>query len=364
MAHKNHLPFEAAEALSTAFSKHLRPLSLLSLFSLYLALLIDTSIRFRAKQRSEAMSFQNATTEPRFGASIEPLSEVPTGDDDAASSTTKRPWDPYTGESTPVWSQQKHQSVSHTLPPHSSQHEYELPYKNHVQNDVTNPHRMMEEEVPTSENHVCKRMRYTSGDFSVGLPQDASEAFVSPAFQCRFEEHSAGQESVTEEQPSQPEPVVWWKQRRPRPRLYVRDESVCHVCQNPYDDAASRNQGASPTSAAAMSAKAFLAYFTPINAHPTSALQSSVVHHAVRTMDATTHERRTCVPVAAHHSCCTFCERSDICHKCITTCQNCLMIFCLFCSTPDAGSRLCLDCAALKATPSSDDNDESLMQLD
>lgn len=272
---------------------------------------------------------------------------------DAAFTSSKRTLDNGVVSSVSlVWARQ-HTTLSQNIPRRLQQAEdaLDIPHNLLRGSYVVGQHQMEEETY--SENQIRKRLRLCSHDHSV---DPISAGTASTACVGRNFEHSVGQQPVRKQrQPNDEQPVEWWKQRRPRPKSNVDNESLCHVCQNSY--AINQNESLGTVSAATNN-KTLLSYFVPI-----SRLTRSSSNH-VRTMDVTMHDRQTSIQIATD-CVCTFCERSDICPNCVQTCEDCLLQFCLFCITADDCSRpVCLDCAATKSKLFLDDDDDTAMELD
>jgi len=204
---------------------------------------------------------------------------------------------------------------------------------------------MMEEE-DAAADQVPKRMRYTEN------------ASVSPAVQ-RIIDHSSSsatvQNSGTKQQQKQPAAaaVEWWKQQRKKPavaNIHNSDASICHVCHNSYPD-----MRVAVPAPAVKNNQTLHAFFAPKK--EVQRYSSFVPSTTTTTMQQQQRGIR-----------CTFCERSDICAKCLQNCEACLMVFCSFCSTTDNHLRqVCLDCCATaneQQQKTSNNDDDDGMQIE
>jgi len=235
-----------------------------------------------------------------------------------------------------------------------------------------------------TEEPVQKRTRYTS---SLHHPEQRWTPAAASLIQQRIGEYSTAQDSVAEQQVPQMQqqqqqevvaPVEWWKQHPRKTQVEARratvaaaDTSVCHVCQKPCNSSISAVVDKNKS-------KTLWAYFAPANGIKDSSNlpkiqqpQYAIIHRP----SATTAATSLTPPAQQQHafSCCTFCERSDICERCCQYCEECELPFCTFCRTTDDEMRhVCLDCCAASRRENNNiqhhnslvDNDDDTMQID
>ena len=207
-----------------------------------------------------------------------------------------------------------------------------------------------------TEEPVQKRTRYSSSHHPEQRWTPSTLSAAASLIRQRIEEHSTVQDSVAEQQVQQQQqvaaPVEWWKQHPRKTQVEARratvaaDIPVCHVCQKPC------NSSSISAVVNKNNSKTLWAYFAPANGIKDSRYSPKMQqpqHAAIHRPSATTAATSLPPPAPQQHafSCCTFCERSDICERCWQNCEECELPFCTFCRTTDDEMRhVCLDCCA------------------